>query len=119
MGGRAQHRIGDFGQTKASDLLVAADFFDAEVERVDLMRVDRDGRVTGAPEHGGRGRARQAAADDRNVGAFHRESLPGCDNLAAGRANKCSVGSPVLAPNGQNIALGCIYPGKINRLGAV
>ncbi|MEH2533291.1 hypothetical protein V1277_000325 [Bradyrhizobium sp. AZCC 1588] len=43
-GGRAQHRIGDSGLVEAAELLGAADFSDAEVEWIDLMRVDQIGR---------------------------------------------------------------------------
>jgi hypothetical protein len=71
MGGRAKHRIGDSGLVEAAELLVAADFFDAEVEWIGLMRIDQERRDTCASEHGGRGRAGKAAADDRDVGVFH------------------------------------------------
>src|SRR5258705_7039178 len=97
MGGRAKHRIGDSGLIKTIELLVAADFFDAEVERIDLMRIDQNGRDTRASEHGGRGRAGKAAADDRDVGILHMESQPGCDTFAPGMANKSLVGRPALA----------------------
>ena len=56
---------------KALDLLVAAELLDAEIGRIDGMRVDQDGRNAGAAEHGGRGRAGKPAADDGNVGVAH------------------------------------------------
>ena len=49
MGRRAQHRIGDSGLVKTIELLVAADFFDAEVERIDLVRIDQNGRNSARP----------------------------------------------------------------------
>ncbi|MDE5452564.1 hypothetical protein GWE18_06700 [Bradyrhizobium sp. CSA112] len=61
MGGRAKHRIGDSGLVEATELLVAADFFDAEVEWIGLMRIDQNSRDARASEHGGRGRAGKAA----------------------------------------------------------
>ena len=116
MGGRAQHRIGDSGLVEAIELLVAADFFDAEVERIDLMRIDQDGRNPRASEHGGRGRAGKAAADDRNVGVLHGESQPGCDTFAPGMANKGLAGRPALVRIPGNDVSGYIYPGKNGRL---
>jgi hypothetical protein len=40
---------------ESAELLVAADFFDAKVEWIGLMRIDQDRRATPASEHGGRG----------------------------------------------------------------
>jgi hypothetical protein len=76
MGGRAKHRIGNSGLVESAELLVAADFFDAKVERIDLMRVDQNSWNPRASEHGGRGRAGKAAADDRDVGILHGETRP-------------------------------------------
>ena len=92
MGGRAKHRIGDSGLVKAIELLVAADFFDAEVEWIGLMRIDQDGWNPRASEHGGRGRAGKAAADDRDVGILHGESRPRIASFAPRMANKCLAG---------------------------
>ncbi|XIA62142.1 hypothetical protein ACFIOY_21035 [Bradyrhizobium sp. TZ2] len=50
-----KHRISDSGPVNAIELLVAADFFDVEVERIDLVRVDQDCRNSGASEHRCRG----------------------------------------------------------------
>jgi hypothetical protein len=59
MGDRAKHRIGDSGLVEAAELLVTADFFDAKVEWIGLMQIDRDHRDTRPSEHGGCGRAGQ------------------------------------------------------------
>ena len=97
IGGRAGHRIGDSGLVEAAELLAAADFLDAEVEWIDLMWVDQNSRNTRASQHGGRSRAGQAAADDRNVDVPHMESQPGCDTFAPRMANKSLAGRPVFA----------------------
>jgi len=52
------------------------------------MRIDQDASDPGAAEHGGRGRAGKAAADDRNVGVAHGESRPRSPIFAPGMANK-------------------------------
>jgi hypothetical protein len=41
-------------RSKVIDLLAAADSFDTEVERIDLVRVDQNGRSSGTLEHAGR-----------------------------------------------------------------
>ena len=66
---------------EAAELFVAADFLDAEVEWIDLVGVDQNSLDTRASHHGGRSRAGQAAADDRNVDVPRKESRPGCDIL--------------------------------------
>jgi hypothetical protein len=88
MGRRAKHRIGDSGLVEAPELLVAADFFDAEVEWIDRMRVDQNRRNSRASEHGGRGRAGKAAADDRDVGVSHGQFRPRSASFAPRKANK-------------------------------
>jgi hypothetical protein len=57
MGSRTQHRIDDSGPVRTATRLIAVDFFDAKVERMDLVRVDQDRRDTRASRHGGRRRA--------------------------------------------------------------
>ena len=64
MSRRAEHRIGDPGPEKPIELRIAAQFFDAEVERIDVVRVDQDRRNAGASQDGGRGRTRQATANE-------------------------------------------------------
>src|SRR4051794_24483389 len=63
MGGRAEHRIGNPGPVESIELFVAVQFLDTEIERVGLMWIDQDVGYPGAAEHGGRGRAGEAAAD--------------------------------------------------------
>jgi hypothetical protein len=76
MSRRAQHGLGDSHPEKTFELLAAAQFFDSEVERIDLMWIDQDASDFGAAEHGGRSRAGKAAADNRNVGV-PRGEIPG------------------------------------------
>jgi len=41
---RAEHRIGDTGPEKPLKLRIAAQFFDAEIERIEFVRIDQDRR---------------------------------------------------------------------------
>ena len=75
IGDRTKHRIGDFRPVQAIDLLVAADFFRAEVERIGRSKRSELRHVRAWR------RGRAAATNDREVGEFHRESQPGCDTL--------------------------------------
>ncbi|GCC48623.1 hypothetical protein chiPu_0032574 [Chiloscyllium punctatum] len=68
---RAEHGFGKAGSGESLELEVAADLLDAEIERINLMGVDQDGRNPGTAEHGGCGRARKTSADDRDVGVSH------------------------------------------------
>jgi hypothetical protein len=77
---------------ESAELLVAADFFDAKVEWIGLMRIDQERRDTCASEHGGRGRAGKAAADDRDAGVFHGNPGPCFPCFAPGKANKRLAG---------------------------
>ena len=69
------------GAGEPIELFATAQLLDTEVERIDFMRIDQQACDPGAAEHGGRGRAGKAAADDRNVGVPHGESQPGCDTF--------------------------------------
>ena len=102
MGGRAQHRIGESGLVKRSSWVAAAQFFDAEIERIVFMRIDQERRNPGASEHRGRSRAGKAAADDRNVGVPHGN--PGLETpcFAPGKANKGLAWRPALDGNPGN-----------------
>ena len=90
MGGGAQHRIGNSGLAESAELLVAADFFDAEVGWISLVWIDQGRRNTRAPQHGGCSGASEASANDRNVGVPHGESQPGCDILYLERKERFS-----------------------------
>jgi hypothetical protein len=48
---RTQHRIGDSGPEKSLELRVAAQFLDAEVEWIGLVRIDQDRGDPGASQH--------------------------------------------------------------------
>ena len=104
---------------EAIELLAAAQLFDAEVERIDLVRIDQDSRNPGAAEHRGRGRAGKAAADDRDVGVPHRESRSGDGYFAPGKANKGLAWKPRFEPESGMMYSGYIYPGKISRISRI
>ena len=88
MGRGAKRRFRNAGPAKAFDLEIAAELFDPKIGRIDRMRVDQNGGNTGAPEHGRRGRASKAAANDGNIGVFHGLARVPGTMIAPGEANK-------------------------------
>jgi hypothetical protein len=114
VGRLAQHRIGDAGPGKSFELGIAAQFFDAEVERIDLVRVDQDRRNPGAAEHRGSGRTGQAAANDRDVGMLHGRFRPERASFAPQKGKKglawASAGRPEAGKENNSI----YYPDKIS-----
>src|SRR6185503_18466399 len=95
MGGGPQHRFGDSRLKESRELLVSAQLFDSKIEGIDRVRIDHDGRDAGATEHGGRGRARKSAADDRNVGVAHAKIRCSAAILAPAKANKALSGATI------------------------
>ncbi len=87
-GGAAQHRFSDSGLQESLDLDMAAEFLDAKIRRIALMRIDQGCRNAGAAEHRSGGRAGQTPADDGNVGVPHGVNLCRRRQIAASTGKK-------------------------------
>jgi hypothetical protein len=87
MGGRAKHRIGDSGLVESAELLVAADFFDAEVEWI-------GGQITivGIPARPSMAAALEPARPRRRSRCRCGQSRPCSPCFAPGKANKGLAG---------------------------
>jgi len=68
---RAQHGFGKTSPGESPELERSTELLDAEIERVDLVRVDQDARDSGTSKHRGCGRPRKSSADDRNIRMPH------------------------------------------------
>jgi len=75
--GGAQHGIADAGLAQDRGLR-AVELLGAEIGRIDRVRIDQHRMMAGAAQHGRRGRAREAAACDQNVGFAHALSCRIC-----------------------------------------
>jgi hypothetical protein len=102
---RTEHRIGGAGPEKPLKLRITAQFFDAKAERIGLVRIDQDARNPGASQHGGCGRTRQAAADDRNIGVLHRTSRSETTTFAPGKGKKGLVWGRKLIREPEKVAI--------------